>query len=109
MLKEKMKFTEEVSGETFRKKCEQPLFTQQSMPWNEIRRRAATTPRWQWHRLDALDRLKEEYLHRDVWREEGGFVDKGPFPQPKTSVTVQEQSRDDDTGEVSLRVTPIHR
>lgn len=108
VLKEKMKFTEDVSGETFRKKCEQRLFTQQSMPWNEIRRRAATTVRWQWHRPDALDRLKEECLHRDVWREEGGFVDKGPFPQPKTSVTVQEQSRDDDTGEVSLRVTPIH-
>jgi hypothetical protein len=108
VLKEKMKFTEDVSGETFRKKCEQRLLTQQSMPWNEIRRRAATTARWQWHRPDALDRLKEECLHRDVWREEGGFVDKGPFPQPKTSVTVQEQSRDDDTGEVSLRVTPIH-
>ncbi len=108
VLKEKMKFTDEVSGETFRKKCEQRLLTQQSMPWNEIRRRAATTVRWQWHRLDALDRLKEECLHRDVWREEGGFVDKGPFPQPKTSVTVQEQSRDDDTGEVSLRVMPIH-
>jgi hypothetical protein len=108
VLKEKMKFTDEVSGETFRKKCEQRLLTQQSMPWNEIKRRAATTPRWQWHHLDALDRLKEECLHRDVWREDGGFVDKGPFPQPKTSVTVQEQSRDDDTGEVSLRVTPIY-
>ena len=107
-LKEKMKFTEEVSGETFRKKCEQRLFTQQAMPWNEIKRRAATNSKWQWHRHDALDLLKEECLHRDIWREQGGFVDKGPFPQPKTSVTIQEQTRDDDTGEVVLRVTPVH-
>lgn len=108
LLEEKMKFTQDVSCETFRKKCEQRLFTQQSMPWNEIRRRAATNPKWQWHRPDGLDRLKEECLHRDVWREDGGFVDKGPFPQPATSVSIQEQTRDDDTGEVSLRVTPIH-
>ncbi len=108
VLKEKMKFTEDVSGDIFRKKCEQRLFTQQSMPWNEIKRRAATNPKWQWHRPDALDLLKEECLHKDVWREEGGFVDKGPFPQPKTNVLIQEQSRDDATGEVALRVTPIH-
>jgi hypothetical protein len=107
-LKEKMKFTEDVSGDTFRKKCEQRLFTQQSMPWSEIKRRAATTPKWQWHRADALERLKDDCVYRDVWREEGGFVDKGPFPQPKTSISVQEQTRDDDTGEVVLRVTPIH-
>jgi hypothetical protein len=108
VLKEKMKFTDEVSGETFRKKCEQRLFTQQSMPWTEIKRRAATSPKWQWHRPDALDLLKEECLHRDVWREDGGFVDKGPFPQPKTGVSIQEQTRDDDSGEVTLRLTPIH-
>jgi len=108
ILKEKMKFTEEVSGETFRKKCEQRLFTQQSMPWKEVKRRAATNPKWQWHRPDALDLLKEDCLHRDVWREEGGFVDKGPFPQPMTSVVVKESDRNDDTGEVTLHVTPIH-
>jgi len=61
LLKEKMKFTEDVSGDTFRKKCEQRLFTQQSMPWNEIKRRAATITRWQWHRADALDKLKPKF------------------------------------------------
>lgn len=108
MLKEKMKFTEDVSGDTFRKKCEQRLFTQQSMPWNEVKRRAATTPKWQWHHPDALDHLKGDCIYRDVWREEGGFVDKGPFPQPKTSLSVQEQTRDDETGEVVLRIAPTH-
>jgi len=104
----KMKFTDDVAGETFRKKCEQRLFTQQAMPWNEIKRRAATFPKWQWHRSDALGRLKEQCLHQDLWREEGGFVDKGPFPQPKTSILIQEQSRNDETGEAFLRITPVH-
>ena len=45
LLKEKQKFTEDVSGETFRKKCEQRLFTIQSMPWNEIKKRAAMLPK----------------------------------------------------------------
>lgn len=108
VLTEKMKFTADDSGETFRKKCEQRLFTQQSMPFAEIRRRAATNPKWQWHHPSALDRLKEECVYRGVWREEGGFIDKGPFPQPRTSVTVQEQSRDAESGEAVLRVTPIH-
>jgi hypothetical protein len=108
VLKEKMKFTEDVSGETFRKKCERRLFTQQVMPWGEIRRRAATNPLWQWHRTDALDLLKQDCLHRDIWREDGNFVDKGPFPQPKTNVIIQEQSRNDENGETALRVTPLH-
>lgn len=108
LLKEKMKFTDDVSGETFRKKCEQRLFTQQSMTWSEIKRRAATNAKWQWHRPDALDKLKEDCRFRDVWREDGGFVDKGPFEQPNTGVTVQQQARDDETGTAVLRITAIH-
>jgi hypothetical protein len=108
LLREKMKFTDDVTGDTFRKKCEQRLFTQQVMPWKEIRRRAATNTKWQWHLPEALDRLKEECIHRDVWREDGGFVDKGPFPQPATDVSIREQSRDDEAGEAVLRVTPVH-
>ncbi len=108
VLKEKMKFTDEVSGDTFRKKCEMRLFTQQSMPWSEVKRRSATTPKWQWHHPAALDQLKEDCLRRELWREEGGFIDKGPFPQPRTTVIVQEQNRDGESGEVLLRVTPKH-
>ncbi|MGH7138389.1 MAG: hypothetical protein ACREHD_21780, partial [Pirellulales bacterium] len=108
VLKEKMKFTDEITGDTFRKKCEQRLFTQQSMPWNEVKRRAAANSKWQWHRTDALDQLKGDCLFKETWRDEGGFVDKGPFPQPKTAVTIAEQTRDDDSGEVVLRITPIH-
>lgn len=108
VLKEKQKFEEKITGDIFRKKCEQRLFTLQSMPWSEIRKRAAMLPKWQWHHPAALDDLKAECLSKDIWRENGGYVDKGPFPQPKTSATLQEKSRNDDTGEVVIQVTPVY-
>ena len=95
-------------GETFRRKVEARLFTQKSMLWSEIERRAATSPVWQWHRPDALARLKADCIHRDLWREEGSYVDKGPFPNPVTGVRIRELSRDDTTGVATLRVTPVH-
>ena len=44
-----------------------------------------------------------------MWRENGnGWIDKGPFEQPKTSAQVTIISRDEQTGKVKLRVKPIH-
>jgi hypothetical protein len=108
LLTEKMKFTTEVTGEIFRKKCEQRLFTAQSLPWSEIKRRAGMLSKWQWHHPRALDELKADCLQKDLWREQGGYVDKGPFPQPKTSINIQETNRDDNTGEATLRITPVN-
>lgn len=108
LLKEKRKFETEITGEIFRKKCEQRLFTTQSLPWNEIKRRAATNTQWQWHHPKALDELKEDCLRKDIWRQEGGYVDKGPFPQPKTGVIINQKTRNDETGEVVLQITPVH-
>lgn len=107
-LKGKQKFTEDVESESFRKKCEQRLFTQKAMIWNEVKRRAAMNTEWQWHRTDALDRLKEDMVHKDQWREEGNYVEKPPFPRPQTGLRIQEMQRDDDTGEVTLKLVPVH-
>ncbi|MCY4014266.1 MAG: DUF499 domain-containing protein [Gammaproteobacteria bacterium] len=104
----KQKFTEDVASETFRKKVEARLFTQQSMPWSEITRRAATSPVWQWHRPNALDMMKADCVHKDIWREEGSYVNKGPFPKPETGVRIQELARDGDTGLTTLRLTPVN-
>ena len=104
----KQKYTIDVTGETFRRKVEARLFTQQSMLWSEVKRRAATSPAWQWHRPDALDKLKSDCIHKDLWREEGSYVDKGPFPKPATTVRIRELHRDDDTGVASLRLTPVN-
>ena len=104
----KQKYTEDISSDTFRRKVEARLFTQKSMLWTEIERRAATNPAWQWHRADALERLKADCLHKDIWREEGSYVDKGPFPKPATAVRIRELSRDDHTGAVKLRLSPVN-
>lgn len=108
-LKFKQKFTEDVSSDTFRKKCEQRLFTQKQMPWSEVKKRAAMNITWQWHRTDALDFLKTDLVHRDQWREDGnGYVEKGPFPPPRTDVQIQELNRSDQTGEVTIKINPVH-
>jgi len=107
-LKEKQKYTEDISGETFRKKVEARIFTQQVMKWSEVKRKAATNTVWQWHKSDALDKLKDDCIHKDTWREDGGFVDKGPFEKPETSVNIQQLSRNDETGQVKLRLTPVN-
>lgn len=107
-LLEKQKFTEDVDGDTFRKKCEQRLFTQKVMKWSDIKTRAAVVPEWQWCHTVALDALKDKMVNQDQWRIEGIYVNKGPFPQPKTDISIQELSRDDDTGKAILRITPVH-
>ena len=108
VMQEKQKFETDVDGDIFRRKCERRLFTTQSLPWREIKLRAATNPQWQWHHPDALENLKADALRKDIWREQGGYVDKGPFPPPKTNVIIKEQARDDETGEVHLRLTPVN-
>ncbi len=109
VLREKGKYTEDVSGDIFRKKVEQRLFTTPMMLWSEVKKRAAINSQWQWHRKDALDALKDDLVHKEVWREdESGYVDRSPPPPKTTTVHVQERSRDEDTGTVELKVTPIH-
>jgi hypothetical protein len=107
-LKEAQKYTDGIDSDTFLKKVEQRLFTQKVMPWSDIKKRAATLTVWQWHRMDALDLLKDNCLRKEVWHEDGGYVEKGPFPKPATTVTVQVLSRDDTTGKVKLRLTPVN-
>ena len=105
-LSDKQKFTTDVDSDMFRKKCEDRLFTQKQMPYNEIMRRAAITTKWQWHHPSALEQLKNRMILEDRWREDGGYLDKGPFPAPQSSVFVQVLKRNDDTGEVTLKIVP---
>lgn len=106
-LADKQKFTEDIDSDTFKKKCELRLFTQPVMKWSEIKKRAAILTKWQWHHPNALDTLKSDMIRKDQWREEGDYINKGPFEQPKTNVQVIDWDRDDDTGEVTLKITPV--
>ena len=108
-LEKLQKFTNDITGDTFRKKCEARLFGgQQTAPWSEIKRRAATLTTWQFHRPDGLQTLKNTAIGQDRWREDGGYIDKGPFPPPETEVRVQRLSRDETSGEAALKITPVH-
>ncbi len=108
-LKEVQKYTEDIASDTFLKKVEARLFTQNPMPWTDILKRAATTPAWQWHKADALELLKADCFRKDAWREDGGgYIRRGPFPKPATGLTVQVISRDDNTGVAKLRLNPVN-
>ncbi|HOD39836.1 MAG TPA: DUF499 domain-containing protein [Candidatus Wallbacteria bacterium] len=108
VLQSKQKFADsaEASGDTFRKKCEERLFTQKEMRWNDICERAATNISWQWHITNALEKLRDDCLKKGLWREHGGYIEKPPFPKEKTDVMIQEISRDDNTGEALLKIIP---
>lgn len=107
-LKEKQKFTDEIGDDRLRAKCEQRLFSQQVMQWNEVKRRAAMNTKWQWHHPKGLEDLKDLLISRDQWRVEGNYINKGPFEKEKTSVQITVWNRDEDTGEVTLKVYPQH-
>jgi hypothetical protein len=107
-LKTRQKFTEDIGGDTFQKKCEKRLFTAKIMLWSEVKRRAAMDISWQWHRPDALDELKADLVHRDQWRESGNSVEKPPFPKPQTQVRIKVLDRDDTTGEATLKIEPVY-
>jgi hypothetical protein len=109
VLKDKQKYTEDVSSDTFRKKVEARIFTTLVMLWSEVKKRAAINPQWQWHRKDALDALKDDFVHKEVWREDdAGYVDRSPPPPKTTTIQYQERNRDEDTGAVELKLTPIN-
>lgn len=106
LLKSKMKFTDDVSNDSFIKKIEDRLFTRKEMMWSEIKERAATNTAWQWHIPSALDKIKSECIKKDIWREHGSYIEKGPFEKEHTSVSIEKIRTDETTGESILRVRP---
>lgn len=108
LLLEKQKLTDKPVDDTFRRKCEDRLFTRKEMRWTEIRDRAATEISWQWHHPNYLNKLREDCLSKDIWREHGDYLEKGPFPKEPTSLSISQKSEDDNTGIVTLRIRPIY-
>lgn len=106
VLSQRQKFTTDLDDENLRRKVEIRLFTQKEMRWQDIKERAATNEEWQWHEPSALDNLLNSMLRKGIWRENGGYIDKGPFPKEKTNVLIQQLRYDEETGEAVLRLTP---
>lgn len=94
--------------ETLRKKCEARIFTQKEMTWAQILERAATEVSWQWYHPDQMETLKKSSLNKDVWREVGGYLQKGPFAKEPTEVLVEQLGYDEETHEFTLKVRGVH-
>jgi hypothetical protein len=107
-LEQKGKFTTDVSSDTFRKKVEARLFrNQQKSQWNEVLRAAATNTEWNFHDPKALEALKLKMLDQSAWVDDGGIINRDP-PKPETQVNIQVLSRNPETGEANLKITPIN-
>jgi hypothetical protein len=107
-LEQKGKFTTDVSSDTFRKKVEARLFrNQQKSQWNEVLRAAATNTEWNFHDPKALEALKLKMLDQSAWVDDGGIINREP-PKPDTQVNIQVLSRNPETGEANLKVTPVN-
>jgi Predicted ATPase (AAA+ superfamily) len=109
VLTKSYKFTTDVTSDVFRQQCEVKLFVQKQMPWNEIKKNSAINIKWPWHKPDALDQLKDDMIFKGQWRSDGSnWVEKGPFPPPSTEVRIQRIARDEETGEVTLKITAVN-
>ena len=106
------KFTTKISDDSFRTRAEARLFGSADTKvvlWSDFKRAAAVNTNWPLHKLSALDDLKAECLRRDLWREEGNHVRRGPFPPPVPDVVIRELSvQDDGNGYTYLKVEPLH-
>ena len=104
------KFTTEIGSDAFRNKAESRLFGGgASVLWADFKRAAAVSTSWQLHKVSALDDLKAESIRRGIWREEGNYIRKGPFPPPAPEVVIRVLSEEEDgNGRTFLKVEPLH-
>lgn len=79
-------------------------------PWRDVVARAKSLPAWPWMPgANGLDTLKTEALKQGRWRQgEDGYIEKGPFPKDKSTVSVSQIGTDPDTGAAILTLTPRH-
>ena len=93
---------------TIWKKAEARIFTQKEMTWAQILERAATETSWQWYHPDQMNQLKKYCMNNDLWREAGGYLQKGPFEKEPTEVRVEQLGYDPETREFTLKVTGVY-
>ena len=105
------KFTTKIDYDSIGTKAETRLFGSADTKvvlWSDFKRAAAVNTNWPLHKTSALDELKAECLRRGLWREEGNHVRRGPFPQARPEVSIQELSLDDEEdGRAYLKIEPL--
>ena len=77
--------------------------------WKDIEEQSICNVRWLWLPPKGLDDLRRRAISTGDWRDNGdGYVEKGPFPPPKTAVKAVTRSRDDETGKATIELTAIN-
>ncbi|BAQ45812.1 anti-phage-associated DUF499 domain-containing protein [Methylobacterium aquaticum] len=76
------------------------------LPWKDVVTRSVENARWIWLPPKGLEELRAIAVSQDRWRDSNdGYIEKGPFPPAKTSVTVLERDYDEGTGRATLLVS----
>lgn len=71
--------------------------------WADIEERARANQRWKWLEPKGLARLREKAKGQGRWRDHNdGWIEKGPFPKEKTSVSAITEHYNDRTGEAHI-------
>jgi len=76
--------------------------------WKDVEDRAISAVRWPWLPPKGLDELRRRAINTGAWRDNNdGYIEKGPFPPPKTSVKAVTKSRDD-SGKATIELTALN-
>jgi Protein of unknown function (DUF499)/Fn3 associated len=82
-----------------------PAGGERRIPWRDVVNRAVSNERWPWLPAKGLDTLRSLATGQGRWRyTEDGYIEKGPFPPPRTEVSVSERDYDDKTGQATLEI-----
>jgi hypothetical protein len=82
---------------------------QKRVPWRDVKRRSLENPRWIWLPNNGLEQLRKVAEQRGAWRStDDGYIEKGPFENPTTEVTIIEAGYADDSGEATLEIVARH-
>ncbi len=97
----------EANAEMLMTRAEDMLWSgkERRVPWRDVASRAMTNPRWLWLPPKGLEHLRKIAEGQGRWRyTEDGYIEKGPFPPPRTSVSVAERVYDERTGQATIEV-----
>lgn len=82
-----------------------PQGGERRVPWRDVASRALTNERWPWLPPKGLETLRKIAEGQGRWcYSEDGYIEKGPFPKPKTSVSVSERDYKEETGKATIEV-----
>jgi len=73
--------------------------------WRDVVSRSLTNERWPWLPPKGLDELRKIAEGSGRWKySEEGYIEKGPFPKPRTRVLLAERNYKEDTGTAVLEI-----